>query len=86
MQNSIDQRDLTYTLLGAKHEGYTIEWAINPSKSEPGKWLGHYVAHKVGESTLRASIVNTYDNPADAQNETIRIAKAMADKAIAEKS
>ena len=81
MQNEAGKKELEFTLLGEKHEGYMIEWATHPSQSDPGKWMGSFHAFKEGCPTIRMAIGNLYDNPAAAQNEAIRAAKRAVDEA-----
>jgi len=85
MDNGANKDELEFTLLGDKHKGWLVEWAIVPSRSEPGNWMGHFHAFKEGFPTIRRSIADLYDNPATAQNETIRFAKQAVDEATADK-
>lgn len=85
MDNSAHKSELDYMTHSDTHEGYTIDWATSASKSEPGKWMGHFRARKDGVATLRGSIANLQSNPADAQNIAVRIAKSAIDEAVATK-
>jgi len=85
MENGADKQVIEFTLLDEKPQGYFVEWAIRPSTSSPGKWMGSFQAHKEGEPALRESIANQYDNPAEAQANTIRIARARVEEVAAAK-
>jgi len=85
MENGSGKREIEFTLLDEKHHGYLVEWAVRPSTGSPGKWMGDFHAFKEGEPALRVSIANLYDNPAEARANTIRIAKAQVEEAVAAK-
>jgi len=85
MENEAGKGVTEFTLIDEKPHGYFVEWAIRPSTSSPGKWMGAFHASKEGEPALRESIANQYDNPAEAQANTIRIAKARVEEVVAAK-
>jgi hypothetical protein len=82
MHNHAGKKTLDYTSLLDDYRGYIIAWAVNPSMSEPGRWMGHYHARKDGAATLAASIANLQDSPEAAEANTIRLAKAAVDNAL----
>jgi len=84
MRNAADKKDLEYTQLLEEYKGYQINWAISPSRAEPGKWLGHYAAYKDEVKSVFGTVVSLQDNEAEAQNSAIRIAKAKVDEALGE--
>jgi len=85
MENDANKKVIEFTLLDEKPHGYFVEWAIRPSTGNPGKWMGSFQAHKEGEPALRESIANQYNDPAEAQANTIRIARARVEEVVAAK-
>lgn len=84
MRNNAEKKMLDYTSLIDHYRGYIIAWAVNPSLSEPGRWMGHYHARKDGAATLVASIANLQESPEAAEANTIRLAKAAVDLALSD--
>lgn len=84
MDNGANKPEIEYTAEPGKYNGYTIDWATSPSKSEPVKWMGHYRAYHPEAKTLTGSISNLQHNTADAKNIAVRLAKAAIDEACAE--
>lgn len=85
MQNAAGKQALDYTLVQERHQGYQIEWAVRPSQSSLGKWIGSFHAFKEGETSIATWIANLYNDPASAQRNTIQVAKAQVDEKIAAK-
>ncbi|MEH6434317.1 hypothetical protein [Massilia sp. DD77] len=86
MRNDPDKQHLDYTMLLEPYEGYTVEWATSRSRSEQGKWMGHFRAYKDETPTIFGSVANLQNSEADAQNKAVEIAKAKVDEAVAAKS
>jgi len=82
MDNSAHKDELIYTDRPGTYKGYLIALATSASRSDPGKWEGHFKATKTGKATLWGSLAES--NPADAQNYALRDAKAAVDKASPE--
>jgi hypothetical protein len=84
MDNGASEPEIEYTAEPGKYKGYTIDWATSPSTSEPGKWMGHFRAYHAEAKTLASSVANLQDNPADAKNIAVRLAKSAIDEASTE--
>ena len=80
MHNNEYKQNIDYTQLMEKYQGYIIEWAITPSQSEPGKWMGHFRVYKDDTPTISASVINLQYTEVDARNTAVRIAKAKIDE------
>jgi len=85
MQNAAGKKDLDYTLVDEKHQGYQVKWAVRPSWSSPGKWIGSFNASKEGETSIAAWIANLYNDPVSAEKNTIQVAKTTIDGKVAAK-
>jgi len=75
--------DLTYIQEQDKYEGYIIEAAVSRSRSEQGKWMGHFRATKEDAATLYGSVANLQDTDGLARDKAVDIAKAKIDETTA---
>ena len=88
MRNDAEKKypdNLNYTQEESEYEGYRIEWAINPSRSEPGKWMSHFRATKDDTPTIFGSLGISEPTEGHAQDKAIEAAKSMIDEAVASK-
>jgi hypothetical protein len=86
MRNDAYPKTLNFTELHDRYRDYIIEWAVSPSTSEPGRWMGHFRARKDNTKTLSGSIGDLQNSEHAAQEEAIDVAKFFVDEAIAEQS
>jgi hypothetical protein len=75
---------INFTEVHDLHHGYIIEWAVTPSDSEPGRWVGHFRARKDGAKTLTGSIGAIQGTEHDAEAEAIDAAKFFVEEAVSE--
>ena len=88
MRNDAEKQypdNLNYTMLGEDYKGYTIMWAVTRSRSDPGKWLGHFRAIKDETPTIFGSLGASEATDGRAQDKAIEAAKSMVDDAVASK-